>query len=128
MEDISKLKNMVGKCEYCGNEFSVLASSQAEANKMAAEQCSCPGQRIAEKKTMLKEKLKELTGPGCEELNFRPVENSVMDLIEGLGCLAIEGKVQSISVKVDGTTISIKAGEKTKVSRKYLYEQGEDIE
>ena len=128
MGDISKVENMTGVCEYCGNEFQVLAGTQAEANKLASEQCGCSGQRTAQKKMMLKENLKKLAGPGCEELNFLPIGDDVRELIEKLGCLAIEGRVQNVSVKIDGTTISIKSGNKTKVSRKYSYEQGEDIE
>lgn len=122
------MENMMGICEYCGNEIGVIAENQQQANELASEQRSCLGQRIAQRKNKVKEKIKELTGPQCETLNFIPVDDEIRILIETLGCMAVEGRIQQVMLKIDGTIITIKSGEKTKVARKFTYEQGETIE
>lgn len=122
------MENLMGKCEYCGTEIGVIAQTQAEANEMAAEKCDCAGVRIARKKECMKEKLDELIGAGSGVAGFTPVERAVHDAIETIGFMAIEGQMQAASFKVDGTTITIKAGEKTKVTRKYTYEQSGEVE
>ena len=122
------MENMMGICEYCGNEIGVIAENQQQANELASEQRSCLGQRIAQRKNKVKEKIKELTGPQCETLNFIPVDDEIRILIETLGCMAVEARIQQVMLKIDGTIITIKSGEKTKVARKFTYEQGETIE
>ena len=76
----------------------------------------------------MKERLDELIGASCEDAGFTPVETAVHDAIETIGCMAIEGALQAATFKVDGTTITIRAGEKVKVSRKYIYEQSGEVE
>ena len=122
------MKSMMGVCEYCGSEIGVMAETQGEANEIASDKCCCGGSHIAKKKTRLREKLKEIAGPGCEALSFTPVDSRILKHIEDLGYAAIEGEVQQISIKVNGTVIQIKGGEKTKITRKYTYERGEEIE
>lgn len=122
------MENLMGRCEFCGTEMGALAETQTEANKLAAEKCGCAGVRIARKKECMKERLDSLIGAGCEDAGFSPVERAVHDAIETIGFMAIEGQLQQAAFKVDGTTISIKAGEKTKVTRKYTYEQSEEVE
>lgn len=121
------MKSMMGKCEFCGNEIGVMAESEAEANKLAAEQCACAGVRLQEKKESLCSKLEELAGSLCDEQGFTPVDPEVLEIIRKTGCTAIDGKIQAAAFKVDGTTISIKAGDKTKVTRKYIFERAAEI-
>lgn len=125
---MSEVKSMMGKCEYCGAEIGVIAKSQAEANELASEKCDCSSARTAQKKRMLAEKLKELAGDGCEELGFRPVDTEIKEAIESIGKMAIDGRIQNVAAKVDGTVINIKGGAKVKISRKYTHEEAEEIE
>lgn len=122
------MENLIGHCEYCGTEMAVLAKTQEEANELAAEKCDCAGVRIARKKEKMAEKLDSLIGTGCEEAGFSPVERAIHDAIETIGFMIIEGLLQQAAFKVDGTTITMKAGEKTKVTRKYTYEQTGEVE
>lgn len=122
------MKSMMGVCEYCGHEIGVIAESQAEANKMASEKCACGGNKVAEKKKMMKENITRLMGAKCEALGFRPVDGEIVTVVEQMGSMAIDGRIQSLSLKVDGTIINIKAGEKTKIRRKYTYEQEGEVE
>ena len=122
------MKNMMGKCEYCGTEIGVMAKTQAEANELASEKCSCSGVAKAKKKAAMKSKLASLIGPACTELGFNPVEQAVYDAIETVGLMVVEGLMQKVTFNVDGTTISITPGKKIKVTRKYTYEQTGEVE
>lgn len=123
-----KMKKFTGICKYCGTEYTVIAESQNDANDMASEQCACGGNKVAEKKKMMKENIDQLLGTECEALGFRPVDREIIAVIEQLGCMAIDGRIQNVAIKVDGTVINIKAGEKTKIKRKYTYEQEGQVE
>ncbi len=125
---MSEIKSMMGKCEYCGAEIGVMAKNQAEANELASEKCDCSGARTAQKKRMLAEKLEELAGKKCEELGFRPVDDDIRKLFDRIGKMVIDGRIQNVAVKVDGTVINIKGGAKVKISRKYTHEEAEEIE
>lgn len=122
------MQSMMGKCEYCGAEMGVMAQTQAEANEIASEKCDCANSRIAEKRRCMRERLQELIGDKCEELSFTPVEADVYSMIETAADMVLEGRVQNAVFKVNGTVITIKTGEKTKVSRKYTYEQKGEVE
>ena len=119
---------IMGKCKYCGAEIGVMAETQAEANEIASEKCNCGGNEIAKKKHYMSERLQLLAGENCEEMGFRPVENEAFEIIERAAYMVIEGRIQSAVFKINGTAISIKGGEKIKLSRKYTYEQKEEIE
>ena len=42
--------------------------------------------------------------------------------------MVIDGRIQNVAAKVDGTVINIKGGAKVKISRKYTHEEAEEIE
>lgn len=122
------MKNMMGTCMYCGTGIGVMAETQTEANEIASRECSCAESKIENKKKAMRDRIEELAGVGCEELGFSPVDPEICEEIKTVGSLIIESKLQQASFKVDGTNIMIKAGEKTKVTRKYTYEQTGEIE
>ena len=121
------MENMMGKCEYCGTEIGVMAETQAEANEIAANQCGCAGVRMARKKESMKEKLDALIGTQCPQ-EFNPVDSLVYDTIQTVGNMVIDGVMQSATFKVDGTTITVKAGKKIEVTRRRVYEQGAEVQ
>ena len=43
------MKNLVGKCKYCGTEYAVIAEEQEAANMMAEDKCVCEVVKIARK-------------------------------------------------------------------------------
>jgi len=122
------MKNMMGECRFCGMAIGVMAETQSEANEIASKECSCAESKIEHKKDAMKERIEELAGDICVELGFSPVDPEICEEIKVIGSMIIEGKLQQASFKVDGTNITIKAGEKTKITRKYTYEQTGEIE
>lgn len=121
------METIMGRCEYCGAEIGVIAETQVEANEIASEKCDCYDAQVAEKKRRMSECLRELAGADCEELGFRPVEDKIFNIIEKTAHMIIEGRIQNAVFKISGTIITIKGGEKIKASRKYTYEQNEEI-
>ena len=121
------MENMMGKCEYCGAEIGVMAETQAEANRMAEEKCACAGVRRARKKEMMKEKLDALIGEQCPP-EFNHVDSVVYDTILTVGYMIIDGVMQSATFKIDGTTVTVKAGKKIEVTRRRVYEQGAEVQ
>lgn len=121
------MENMMGKCEFCGNEFGVMANSQAEADRIAAKECQCAGGRTARKKEKMIENLNSLIGQNCSN-EFAPVEVAVHDAIETIGLMIVDGQMQEATFKVDGTAVSLKNGRKIKVTRRRIYEQTGEIE
>lgn len=122
------MKNYMGKCEYCGNEYGIMAKTQAEADAEAEKQCDCRGARVAEKKRKLSEELELFIGEKADALNFAQVKPAIHDAIKVIGGMIVEDLIESATFRVDGTTITIKAGKKTKVTRKYTYEQTGEVE
>ena len=122
------MENFMGVCQYCGQETGVIAESQIIANQLVTESCNCKMAGKVRKKEKLKEALQELAGENCEEMGFSQVESVVYDAIETIGCMAVDGLLQAASIKVDGTVITIKGGEKTKLTRKFTYEKTGEIE
>lgn len=122
------METITGRCRFCSQEMSVIAENQAKADQMVENQCGCIGVTNERKKESMAKELDRILGAGAEKAGFSPVEKAVADAIETVGFMAIEGMLQGASFKVDGTAITIKVGEKIKVSRKYTYEQSGEIE
>lgn len=122
------MKNLVGICKYCRTEHAVLAENQNTADRLAEEKCQCEGVKNAKKKEAMKELLEELIGNRCQPSGFIPVEKAVHDTIETIAFMAVEGHIRKATFYVDGTQITVKAGEKVKVSRKRVHELAEEIE
>ena len=117
-----------GKCRYCGEEINIIAENQSDADRQASRGCGCGGyqreQQIAERKEHMTGALMALIAPGCEQQNFRPLRDETCNMI---GQMVVDGEIQQARISVDGTVITIKGGEKIKITRSMKYEQGENI-
>ena len=126
------MDNFMGRCKYCGKEVGIMAESQEEANHIVAKECSCGGAKqeedIERKKRELHTQLAQLTGPDCEELNFIPLPEELRDILNQIGEAVVDGRIQQINMKAYGTQITIRGGEKIKMTRSYKYEQGGEVQ
>lgn len=120
-----------GKCRYCGEEISIIAESQEDADRQASRDCSCGGMRQEEavhrRKAAMTNELTKLIGSECEAEGFRPVKTKTAATIAVLGDMVVDGEIQKATIAVDGTTITITGGEKIKVKRTMKYEQGSQV-
>lgn len=123
--------SFTGKCKYCGREIIIIAASQEDADRQASRDCSCGGMKheeaVERRKVAMRDELMKLIGHECEEEGFRPLNKDTANVMCILGNMVVEGAIQKATIAVDGTTISIKGGEKIKVTRSMRYEQGSQI-
>lgn len=123
--------SFTGKCKYCGREVIIIAASQEDADRQASRDCWCGGaeheEAVERRKMSMKTELMKLIGNECEEEGFRPLNKDTANVMCILGNMVVEGAIQKATIAVDGTTISIKGGEKIKVSRSMRYEQGGQV-
>lgn len=125
------MDTFTGKCRYCGEEISIIAESQEDADRQASRDCSCGGMRQEEavhrRKAAMTNELTKLIGSECEAEGFRPVKTKTAATIAVLGDMVVDGEIQKATIAVDGTTITITGGEKIKVKRTMKYEQGSQV-
>lgn len=121
----------IGKCRYCGKEINIIAENQEDADRQASRDCSCGGMKheemIKERKAHMKQTLLALIGDGCEEENFRPLKEDTAKMVLEVAEKVVEGEIQKATIVVDGTTITIRGGDKIKVARSMKYEQGSQV-
>lgn len=129
MQNIDNTQNFIGRCRNCGREQSTITSSQEAADRMVTESCDCRGGDVPEKKILMHRQLKTLCGEEAPEYGFDAVDPNTYDRIVEIADLVVEGKIQTATFKVDGTTISMSnAGGKIRAKRSQKIEQGGNIE
>ena len=120
-----------GRCQYCGNEINIIAENQEDADRQVSRDCGCGRMKqeeaIRERKALMTEELMKLIGPDCTSEGFRPLRDEVSDIVLQIARAVVEGEIQKATIGVDGTTITVKGGEKIKVARSMRYEQGSQI-
>lgn len=123
------METMIGRCEYCGAEQTVIADDQADADRQVAEACDCGAADIEAKKHMLRTTLSELAGELAPDNGFKAVSPETFELITDIGDAVVEGRFDKASIKVDGTNISItRSGNKVAAFRSETRKRGGNIE
>ncbi len=129
MQDMENMKNFIGRCNNCGREQSTFAVSQKIADRMVTENCDCKGGDIKEKRILMHRQLNTLCGEEAPDYGFEAVRPGTYDVILDIADLVVEGKIQTATFKIDGTTISMSnAGGKIRAKRSQKIEQGGNIE
>lgn len=113
-------------CPYCGQLVTVVIPddanySEADLNRMATLECSCPAGRqqraikaqIEEAKT----NLFELSSDRAQDMGFQPIgDENVIEAMEKLIELAGYGKVLDVTIKLSGLgTVKIKRTPKEQI-------------
>lgn len=83
---------------------------------------------IKRKKAELQGQIDELTGPKCTELNFMPLPDELREVLNKIGAAVVDGEIRQMAMKAYGTQITIRGGEKIKMTRSYKYEQSREIQ
>ena len=126
------MQSFIGKCRFCGQENAVIAEDQEEANEIISADCYCGGAKredeIKRKKAELQGRIDELTGPECTELNFMPLPDELREVLNKIGEAVVDGEIRQMSMKAYGTQITIRGGEKIKMTRSYKYEKSGEIQ
>lgn len=126
---MEKIETLTGTCQFCGQTKLLQAYDQEQADRMATENCDCPGGKIAKREKLVTERLNELIGEEAPDNGWDPVSREAYDLILELAFLVVEGKMESAAIRIDRTNLKIRnAGGKIIVERAKSVKQGGNIE
>lgn len=115
----------VGACRYCGQMQEVGPHpSQAHADETASEVCNCPKarseRRVHEQIEDARDRVQRLFGEGAESLDFRPVSDEAVGLLDHVVEMIARGPISSASINIRGqckAKFSVTSKGKIKVSR-----------
>lgn len=100
------MRDYDGVCKYCGDKQPILAESQAEADELTSERCSCGGATKAKKREMLSKNIESICGDGSGEYGYDRVPDAVKALINEAGERVLQGEIEQVTIKlIDGAII-----------------------
>ena len=97
---------MTGTCIFCGQTRIVNADSQAEADRIASENCSCDNsmKRIRQ----CSDKIDKICGEAAKEFGMDLVTEEVIDTMKDFGSLCVNGYLDMASFRLADSTVVIK--------------------
>ena len=99
-------KELTGTCAFCGQTKIVEAESQEEANRMAAEECTCDNNY--KKARQCADNIDMICGQNATEYGMEMVTEEVTEALKEIGRLCIYGHITAATVRVTDSTINIK--------------------
>lgn len=101
-----------GTCRGCGQTQIVPADTEAEANMIATDRCTCKeGKGIRDFNRLMKN-IDEICGTGGKQVGFDPVPATTIERIKEAAELVHHRKIEKSTFQINGTLITIKAGVK----------------
>lgn len=111
------MAEMTGTCIFCGQTRMVEADSQAEADRIAAETCTCDNNM--KRVRQCSDNIARICGEEAREFGMELVAEETVDSMKEIGSLCVYGYLDMASFRLNDSTVIIK---KTKdgvaVSRK----------
>ena len=94
----------------------IMEESQERANEEVSRRCICAGAEIEDKRKKLAQAIKEISRAD-ELLNLKELDLEQTRLILNIGNMVIDEKVDKASITLQGSTITVRGGDKIKVQR-----------
>ena len=111
------MKELTGTCYFCGQTQMVKAENKLEADKAAAENCSCDNKM--KRARQCADNITTITGEEAQDIGMEKVPEEVISQLIEVGSLIVGGDIESASFKLQDSTITIKkTKEGTSVSRR----------
>ena len=101
-----EIKQMTGTCTYCGQTMIVHASSQQEADLIAAEECTCDN--ILKRCRRCADNIDKICGTSAKDNGMDIVTEEVIESLKEIGDLCVYGHVEAASIRLGDSTIVIK--------------------
>lgn len=105
-EMIDEKTKMTGVCRFCGQTRFVKADTQEEADRIAAENCTCDNS--LKKNKRLEDNIDQLLGEDSKDFGMEVVEESTIDAIKEIGRLCIYGTIETAAFRVSDSAITVK--------------------
>lgn len=111
------MSEMTGTCMFCGQTVLVEADTKEEADRLAAERCSCDNDY--KKVRRCADNIEQICGEAAKEIGMEIVTEEVMDAMKNIGALCVYGHIESASIRLSESSVTIrKIKDGVAVSRK----------
>lgn len=100
------MNEMTGTCMFCGQTRLVEAETQREADRIAAEHCTCDNN--LKKVRQCSENIEQICGESAKGFGMEIVTEEVKEEIKNIGQLCVFGYVEAASIRLTDSTISVK--------------------
>lgn len=100
------MEQMTGTCIFCGQTRLVEAEDQAEANRIAAETCTCDNnfKRVRQ----CADNIEKICGETAKDFGMDVVTEEVIDSLKSVGQLCVFGYLLGATFRLADSTVSIK--------------------
>ena len=100
------MKEMTGTCVFCGQTRMIQADNQKEADRIAAERCTCDNN--LKKVRQCSENIEQICGAPAKDFGMEIVTEEVIDALQDIGQLCVYGHIETASLRLADSTIAIK--------------------
>lgn len=97
---------MTGTCIFCGQTRMVEADSQAEADRLAAENCTCDNSM--KRVRQCSDNIEKICGEAAKEFGMDLVTEEVIDAMKDFGSLCVNGYLEAATFRLSDSTVVIK--------------------
>ena len=101
------MKELTGTCVFCGQQQLVQAKDQKDADRIAAEHCTCDNKLKRTRTTT--ENIERICGEDALEFGMEIVAEDITEALTAMGKLCVYELIDSASVKIPDSTITIKS-------------------
>lgn len=123
------VQELLGVCKCCGQTIMVVATNQGQADEIATKRCNCPAGEMIRKKKELDERFGELIGEEAPQYGWDATTPEVFETIKEIGHIVAEGKIESVGIRIDKTSLRIaNRGGKIVIERSKTVKQGGSID
>ena len=100
------MSEMTGTCMFCGQTVLVEAETKEEANRLAAERCSCDNDY--KKVRRCADNIEQICGEAAKEIGMEIVTEEVMDVMKNIGALCVYGHIEAATFRLSESSVAIK--------------------
>ena len=101
-------KTMSGECRYCGKFRLVQATNEAEANRLATEQCKCEGATKERDRRNAIMRLKAAMQEPEEKSGFPRLSGEIQGMVEEIAELILDYRINTASIDTGDRQIKMK--------------------
>lgn len=101
-------ETMEGFCPYCGQAQMVVATTDEEANRKAAENCKCDGAKKARSAGQCRDNIQEICGAGANDYQMDVLDAEVIETLKDLGNHVVYDNIESAVIRLADSTVAIK--------------------
>lgn len=99
-------KQMTGTCIFCGQTRMVEAETQEEADRIAAENCTCDNRLKSCRQCS--ENIDKICGAPAKDFGMDVVTEEAIDTLKEIGRLCVYGYIDLGTVRLADSTVTIK--------------------